>query len=83
MVGGKTLDLGNLKGLDMPKPPKGGGKRRDPVPRVMINIRARVEWRAWLAGLAEFCRSRPPDIIDQALVEFAERKGYTKKAPKR
>lgn len=48
-----------------------------------IAIRGSKEWREWVTALAEFRRLKSTDLVDQALVEYAEKHGFTKPAPKR
>lgn len=48
-----------------------------------IAIRGSKEWRDWVMELADFRRLKATDLIDQALVEYADRHGFTKRAPKR
>lgn len=60
--------------------PKGG----DDEPRKnVVSIRGTESWRAWLMGLAAHRRLKAVDVIDQALVEYAQKYGYTEEAPPR
>jgi hypothetical protein len=69
MVVGVTRKMGRKKsGKDEPKG---------------VVVRGSQEWRDWVTGLADFRRLKVTDLIDQALVEYAERHGYKPSAPKR
>jgi hypothetical protein len=48
-----------------------------------IAIRGSREWRDWVNRLADFRRMKATDMVDQALVEYAERHGFEEEAPKR
>ena len=62
--------------------PRGRPKVDNPR-RSIVSIRGSVEWRDWLVELADSRRLKATDLIDLALVEFAERHGFKKPAPKR
>ena len=49
----------------------------------VVSIRGTENWRDWLMGLAAHRRLKASDVIDQALIEYAERHGYTREAPPR
>lgn len=76
------MNAGLLGVPDVAKARKGASKRKA-IPRVMVTIRGTEAWRAWLGELAEFLRSRPTDVIDQALIKYAKEMGFDKEAPKR
>jgi hypothetical protein len=59
--------------------PKGGDEPRKNV----VSIRGTEAWRAWLMGLAAHRRLKAVDVIDQALIEYAKKYGYTEEAPPR
>jgi hypothetical protein len=61
------------------KAPESGGEPR----RNIISIRGTESWRAWLMGLAAHRRLKAPDVIDQALIEYAQKYGFTEPAPPR
>ena len=61
----------------------GRPKKRKEGEVVGIAIRGSQEWRDWVNGLADSRRLKVTDLIDQALVEYAERHGYEPKPPKR
>lgn len=66
----------------------GGGEpaREQPDPparRNVVSIRGTEEWRDWLMGLAAHRRLKAADVIDQALIEYANKYGYDKPAPPR
>jgi hypothetical protein len=68
---------------------KGEGKepeKQQPEPgarRNVVSIRGTEAWRDWLMGLATHRRLSAADVIDQALIEYAQKYGYTKPAPPR
>jgi hypothetical protein len=69
------------------KPPEGEKPSEDkPEPvarRNVVSIRGTEEWRDWLMGLAAHRRLKASDVIDQALIEYAQKYGYKKEAPPR
>lgn len=67
-------------GTEMGRPKKQRGPGEDPK---AVTIKGSEAWRSWVNELADFRRLRTTDLIDQALVEYAERHGFTKRAPKR
>jgi hypothetical protein len=62
-------------------PDKGGAE--PPARRNVVSIRGTEAWRDWLMGLAAHRRLKAADVIDQALIEYAQKYGYEKKAPPR
>lgn len=50
---------------------------------VHVTLKARREWKEWLDGLAEHCRTDVSKLIDQGMVELAKAKGYDPKPPAR
>ncbi|WP_422927004.1 hypothetical protein [Singulisphaera sp. PoT] len=46
-------------------------------------IRGSLDWHAWVLEFAKFRRLKVTDLIDQSLVEAAEKHGFTKPAPER
>ena len=61
-----------------PPPPKTADGRS-----VVIAIKGTVEFRDWLAGLADHERLTGVQLVERALVEYAERRSYPKPAPRR
>lgn len=61
----------------------GRPKKKNGGPAVGIAVRGSKEWRDWVMALADFRRLKATDLIDQALIEYAERHGFEKRAPKR
>jgi hypothetical protein len=51
--------------------------------RNVVSIRGTEAWRDWLMALSEHRRLSAADVIDQALIEYARKYGYTKPAPPR
>jgi hypothetical protein len=50
---------------------------------IVLSIKGTVEYRDWLAGLADHCRTTSVQVIDSALVHYAKHVGYDETAPKR
>lgn len=46
-------------------------------------IKGSMEWRAWVEGGAEHCRTDVSKLIDAALVEYLTARGYEPPPPKR
>lgn len=65
--------------------PKGKGEKGDQeeTRKNVVSIRGTERWRTWLMGLAAHRRLKAADVIDQALIEYAERHGYNEPAPPR
>ena len=74
-------------GSDKPKRGKGKpGPKPDPsrVRDAVTILRSREDWKAWVAGLAEFDRaSSVSELVDRAVVSYARERGYKEPAPKR
>lgn len=51
--------------------------------QMVLSIKMRPEFHAWLSELAEHKRITLVQIFDQAVVDYAKREGFTKPAPKR
>lgn len=73
MGGGMLKTMGRPKKKGLAGEPKAVG----------LAIRGSVAWRDWVMELADFRRLKATDVMDQALVEYAERHGFAKPAPKR
>lgn len=73
------MALGMLEPMARPKkkPAKADPKRS------VVSVRGSDEWRDWLMELSAFRRLKATDVIDQALVEYAEKYGFKKPAPPR
>lgn len=69
----------------MPKKTPGENPRPQPrrVRSAATNIRSTPEWKAWLEELAEFDRCDYVELIDRAVVEYAKKVRFEKKAPRR
>jgi hypothetical protein len=61
-----------------PTPEPAPGKRP-----TALTIKGSLEWRAWVEGGAEFCRTDVAKLVDAALVEYLKARGYSGTAPKR
>lgn len=46
-------------------------------------MRCSVEWREWLARLAEHDRTSMAEIVDRATLDYARKVGFKEGAPKR
>jgi hypothetical protein len=62
----------------VPKP-----KPRGERPAIAVTLRGSPEWKAWVEGLAEYCRLDVAKLIDRALVDMARKEGYNVDAPSR
>jgi hypothetical protein len=49
----------------------------------IIGVRATDEWADWLERLAEAHRTTVAGLVDRALTEWAESRGFAEKPPKR
>ncbi len=54
-----------------------------PTRKNVISIRGTEAWREWLMRLAKHRRLNATDVIDQALVEYADRVGFEEAPPER
>jgi hypothetical protein len=59
--------------------PKGAADRM----AIVVTLKGSAEWKDWVDALADYCRTDVSKLIDQALVELAKSKGFTKEAPRR
>jgi hypothetical protein len=50
---------------------------------IAVTIKSGPEWKAWIDGLADYCRLDVAKVIDLAVVEYAQRHGYEPSAPRR
>ena len=64
-----------------------GGEKADArnsaTRRNVVSIRGTEAWRDWLMELAAHRRLKAADVIDQALIEYAQKHGYIEPAPPR
>jgi hypothetical protein len=67
----------------MARPKKRAKKPKAEAKRSVISIRGSEDWHEWFTELAAFCRMPGTVVIDQALVEFAQRRGFSKPPPPR
>jgi hypothetical protein len=57
-------------------------KRPDPKD-VAFTLRGSPGWKKWVGLLAKHCRTDVAKLIDAALVEYAQSRGFEKEAPER
>jgi hypothetical protein len=50
-------------------------------PAIVVTIRGSQAWKDWVDELVEHCRSDASKVIDNALVDYAIKFGFTKKPP--
>jgi hypothetical protein len=50
---------------------------------VVLTMRGRPEWKTWLKLLSKHCRMKVSVCVEQALMEYAERRGFTESSPER
>lgn len=73
--------MGGRASQTMARPKKKGGPGSEPS--AGFAVRGSKEWHTWVTELADHRRLKVTDLIDQALVEYAERHSFTRPAPKR
>ena len=68
-----------------PEPPE-----PDPVPAseserqpVVLTMRGKPEWKTWLKKLSRHCHLKVAVCVEQSLMEYAERRGFTEPPPDR
>src|SRR5947209_8112674 len=59
------------------------GKPEPAARRNVVSIRGTEQWRDGLMGLAAHRRLKASDVIEQALIEYAQKYGYDKAPPPR
>ena len=62
--------------------PKARPTRENPRPTA-LTIKGRTEWRDWVEKGADFCRTDVAKLVDAALVEYLNQRGFDEPAPKR
>jgi hypothetical protein len=72
------------------KRPKAGkpAPRPEPAPElvrqpVVLTMRGRPEWKGWLKRLSKHCRLKVAVCVEQALMEYAQRRGFEESSPDR
>jgi hypothetical protein len=50
---------------------------------IVVTLKGSAEWKEWVDGLADHCRTDVSKLIDRALVNLAKTEGYNKEAPRR
>jgi hypothetical protein len=59
-------------------------KSKDAEPRpIALTIRGRVEWKEWVARLAEADRTSMNELVDRALAKYAREIGFREVPPER
>ena len=51
--------------------------------KAMTNLKCSREWKAWVDGLALYCRTDIAKLIDRGLILVAKAEGYEKEVPTR
>ena len=69
----------NLPPLD-PSPDKDSDVERQAV---ILTMRGSGEWKEWLQRLGKHCRLKTAVLIEQSLMEYAEKRGFTEPPPER
>jgi len=67
----------------MTKKPKAEKARKPDRPAIAVTLRGGPDWKEWLEGFADHCRSDVSKVIDKALIQYAKSEGYNKEAPRR
>lgn len=63
--------------LEMPSPKKGRGRPKSQLRRAsVLNLKGTPEFAAWLVALAEHCNQTQADAVTQALIAYAEQRGF-------
>jgi hypothetical protein len=50
---------------------------------VVLTMRGKPAWKTWLKKLSKHCRLKVAVCVEQALMEYAERRGFTEPSPER
>jgi hypothetical protein len=61
------------------KPPEPESERQP----VVLTMRGKPEWKTWLKQLSKHCRLKVAVCVEQALMEYAERRGFAEPSPER
>jgi hypothetical protein len=65
-------------------PPAAGKPVSEPERKaVVLTMRGNPEWKAWLQQLSKHCHMKVSVCVEQALMEYAERRAFTETAPDR
>jgi len=70
----------------MAKKPKAAPTRKTEKPNrpsIAVTLRGGPDWKEWLEGFADHCRSDVSKVIDKALIQYAKSEGYNREAPRR
>lgn len=67
----------------MGRPKKTRPKGEKPPEYRTVNLRARVEWAEWLDKAAAHCRTDVAKLIDAAVYEYAQARGFKDDPPPR
>jgi hypothetical protein len=76
----ETMTMSRKKAV-RPKP--GAAKPQSERKAIAVVIKGGPDWKAWLEGLADYCRTDVAKVIDKALTEYAKSEGYNQEAPRR
>jgi hypothetical protein len=72
-----------MEAFTMAKAKKSPPKAAQGRTAIVVTLKGSTEWKTWVDELADHCRTDVSKLIDQALVELAKSKGFTKGAPRR
>jgi hypothetical protein len=50
---------------------------------VVLTMRGKPEWKTWLKKLSKHCRLKVSVCVEQALMEYADRRGFSEPSPER
>jgi hypothetical protein len=65
------------------KPPVQASEPETQRQAVVLTMRGNPEWKTWLKDLSKHCHLKVSVCVDQALMEYAERRGFKEAPPER
>jgi hypothetical protein len=65
------------------KSPKGRTTKDREQRSLALQVRGTEAWKAWVEGGAAFCRTDVAKLVDAALIEYLQAKGYKEVPPER
>ena len=74
-----AFDSQGAKGRLVRLEPESGAERQ----AVVLTMRGSPEWKTWLKALSRHCHLKVSVCVDQALIEYAERRGFPESPPER